>query len=228
MTKEERPEHLPHSSYERNAQAGNRVSLSLSPGKGDSTEGIRQFHSLLYFFYVRRINFFFFQIINFIKKRRRREKRESYRNGDIKEDKGARLFIWTVLGWKELKETWTSTPQKLKERMKNRFFSPLSSFLSFRFSSSIAPSRRFHLSLMSHVTNSTAPLRVLLGSSSFLISGEVLISDFRFALPFFTTLYTHTCIFVWMRVCALDYPPPFDIHTQHIYIYIYFLISLWP
>ena len=62
----------------------------------------------------------------------------------------------------------------------------------------------------------------------FLISGEVLISDFRFALPFFTTLYTHTCIFVWMRVCALDYPPPFDIHTQHIYIYIYFLISLWP
>ena len=64
----------------------------------------------------------------------------------------------------------------------------------------------------------------------FLISGEVLISDFRFALPFFTTLYTHTCIFVWMRVCALDYPPPFDIHTQHIYIYIFshFPLALTP
>ena len=117
-------------------------------------------------------------------------------------------------------------PSKTERKNEEPLFSPLSSFLSFRFSSSIAPSRRFHLSLMSHVTNSTAPLRVLLGSSSFLISGEVLISDFRFALPFFTTLYTHTCIFVWMRVCALDYPPPFDIHTQHIYIY--FLISLWP
>ncbi len=120
--------------------------------------------------------------------------------------------------------------------MKNRFFfssSSSSSFSSFRFFLLHCASRRFHLSLMSPRneldSSSSRPLGPSSSSSFLNISGMVLISDFRFVLPFFTmVLYPYICLHACLYVCV-GLPPPFDtcIYTRTYTTYI-FLISLWP